>query len=76
MKNHVPQCKSPVLPPAKHFYTYLIFQFAKRDAIIAVEREVQQRWEKEAVFEYDAPEVKSSLAGIAEPVHTPVNCTL
>ena len=32
-------------------------QFVKRDAILEIERAVQQRWERERVFEVDAPQV-------------------
>lgn len=35
-------------------------QFVKRDAIHDIEREVQQRWENERVFEIDAPKVAST----------------
>ena len=32
-------------------------QFAKRDTIREIEKEVQRRWDKERIFEVDAPKV-------------------
>ena len=32
-------------------------QFVKRDALLEIERECQLRWERERVFEADAPQV-------------------
>ena len=37
--------------------TWINTQFVKRDALLEIEREVQLRWEKEHVFEKDAPQV-------------------
>ena len=35
-----------------------VLQFAKREAIREIEKEVQRRWEQEKVFEIDAPQVR------------------
>ena len=37
-----------------------IFQFAKRDTIREIEKEVQRRWDKEKIFEVDAPKVATT----------------
>ena len=36
-------------------------QFAKRDTIREIEKEVQRRWDKERIFEADAPKVGPPL---------------
>ena len=36
---------------------FIFSQFVKRDALLEIEREVQLRWERERVFEIDAPQV-------------------
>lgn len=34
----------------------------KRDTIRDIEKAVQQRWERERIFEIDAPEVKENIS--------------
>lgn len=36
---------------------FFLLQFVKRDTIREIEKEVQRRWEKERIFEIDAPKV-------------------
>jgi len=38
-----------------------LVQFTKLEAIRDIEREVQQRWEREKTFEIDAPKVCATL---------------
>jgi len=38
-------------------------QYAKRDAILEIEREVQRKWAADKVFELDALQVSSSFLG-------------
>ena len=42
-------------------FCFVFTQFVKRDTILEIEKEVQLRWEREHVFEIDAPEVNSSV---------------
>lgn len=36
-------------------------QFAKRDFLRGVEKDVQRRWEQDKVFEVDAPKVRQAI---------------
>ena len=50
-----PQSIANLLPPL----TFL--QFVKRDTIRDIEKAVQQRWERERIFEMDAPKVRRTF---------------
>lgn len=57
------------------FARYLA-QFAKLEALLELEREVQRMWECERIFELDAPKVASCCSGISGLRNTLIHISL
>ena len=60
--SHVSKYPGFVLPNILSYKLNVISgrsQFVKRDTLLEIERECQLRWERDAVFQMDAPQVRS-----------------